>query len=120
MVDGMIRRYIHQLNLRLQGFKPNRNGAKAAKGHIYYQTASKATTAAKEAGFHPVRGRRIHNKIVYYNSKTKKYITRDVGSGDGKGSHNSGVWKMANSIDELGNKNTRLSTYDANFKKIGD
>lgn len=66
-----------------------------------------------------MRGRRIHNEIVYYNSKTKKYITRDVGS-DGKGSHNSGVWKMANSIDELGNKNTRLSTYDANFKKIGD
>lgn len=63
---------------------------------------------------------RTHKELVYYNPVTKKYISRDVGSGDGKGAHNGGVWKMANSIKDLGRKETRLGTFDANFNKIGD
>lgn len=98
---------------------PNRDGARAAKGHIYYQTTKEATEAAKKAGFHPT-GQFAHKEMVYYNPVTKKYISRDVGSGDGKGAHNGGVWKMANSIKDLGRKETRLGTFDANFNKIGD
>ena len=49
-----------------------------------------------------------HGQAVFYNPKTKTYITRDV---DG---HNGGVWKM---FDKKGN---RLGTYDANLNRIGN
>ncbi|ALT07582.1 polymorphic toxin-type HINT domain-containing protein [Moraxella bovoculi] len=52
---------------------PNRDGARAAKGHIYYQTTKEATEAAKKAGFHPT-GQFAHKEMVYYNPVTKKYI----------------------------------------------
>ncbi|MBN3574308.1 hypothetical protein JYA57_14665 [Vibrio neptunius] len=62
----------------------------------------------------------MHNETVFYNKKKKLYISRDVGSGDGNGAHNGGVWKMAKSVKELGSKKTRLGTYDADLNKIGD
>ena len=33
---------------------------------------------------------------------------------------NGGVWKMADSVSNLGSKKTRLGTYDANLVRIGD
>ena len=94
----------------------NRDGAKATKGHVYYQTDAEATIAAKAAGYEPIKDR-IHGQKVYYNKENKTYITRDVGSNNGAGSRNGGVWKMAKSLRELGSKDTRMGTYDANFKK---
>jgi len=52
--------------------------------------------------------------------KGNKYITPDVGSGNGMGSHNGGVWKMADSVKKLGSRTTRLGTYDANLNRIGN
>ena len=34
--------------------------------------------------------------------------------------HNGGVWKMADSPDELRHRNTRSGTYDENLTRIGD
>lgn len=51
---------------------------------------------------------------IYYNNKSKKYISWDVDK------HNWWVWKMADTIKWLGKKETRLWTYDKNLNKIWD
>ncbi len=55
-----------------------------------------------------------HQQKVFYNKDTKKYISWDVDQ------HNWWIWKMANTVKWLSNKNTRLWTYDKNLKKVGD
>lgn len=42
------------------------------------------------------------------------YISYDIDS------HNGGVWKMANSVENLKSKRTRMGTYDMNLNRIGD
>lgn len=49
-----------------------------------------------------------HGQFVY--KKGNRYITPDV---DG---HNGGVWKMTDSIKNLGSRSTRMGTYDAKLK----
>ena len=98
---------------------PNRDGDRAVKGKVYYETNKEAAEAALALGFEKI-AEKVNGQQVFYNKKTKKYISRDVGSNDGNGSHNGGVWKMASSIKELANKDTRLGTYDAKLNKIGD
>lgn len=44
----------------------------------------------------------------------KNFISPDL---DG---HNGGIWKMAKSIKNLQDKRTRMGTYDANLKRVGD
>jgi hypothetical protein len=61
---------------------------------------------------------RSHKQPVY--KKGNKYIFPDIGSGNGSGSHNGGVWKMANSVKNLSKKSTRMGTYDKNLNRIGD
>ncbi len=100
---------------------PNRNGAKAAPGHVYYQNNAEAFEAAKKLGFTIKTSQIIKGEAVFYNPRTKKYITVDVGNGrNNGGAHNGGVWKMATSVERLANKETRLGTFDANLNKIGD
>ncbi len=74
---------------------------------------SQIAEAAKKLGFEKTN-HISHGQTVYYNKKTHKYISYDV---DG---HNGGVWKMADSVEKLANKNTRLGTYDINLNRIGD
>nr|WP_306139198.1 DUF1566 domain-containing protein [Rheinheimera baltica] len=93
-------------------------GIKAGKGEVFYKTTGEATAAAKKLGFVKIKDK-VHDQAVYYNRKTKEYISRDVGSGDGNGSHNGGVWKKAKSVKELGSNNTRGGTFDAALNKIG-
>jgi filamentous hemagglutinin len=47
-------------------------------------------------------------------------MSRDVGSGDGNGAHNGGVWKVAESVKALGSKKSRIGTFDADLTQIGD
>ncbi|QNK65452.1 hemagglutinin repeat-containing protein [Variovorax sp. PAMC26660] len=60
---------------------------------------------------------------VYFNPRAKKemqYISRDVGSGNGVGSHNGGFWKAASSVANLGKNTTRTGTFDVTLdEKIG-
>jgi hypothetical protein len=71
------------------------------------------TAAARAHGYQPTNYR-SHGQPVYYNPKTKTYITPDVDS------HTGGVWKGATSVPDLGSKNTRTGTYDGSLKRIGD
>ena len=98
---------------------PESKGPLAEPGEVYYKTTAEATKAAEALGFKKVPNQYVHGEAVYYNPKTKTYISRDVGSGDGNGAHNGGVWKQAESIADLGRKETRLGTFDANLNKIG-
>ena len=72
-----------------------------------------AKEAANKLGFKPTNYT-SHGQKVFFNSKRNLYITPDV---DG---HNGGVWKMAKSVEDLGSKSTRMGTYDAALRWIGD
>ena len=64
-------------------------------------------------GFQEVKGEFSHGAPVF--KKGNLYISPDI---DG---HNpKGIWKAATSVENLGKKETRLGTSDANLKKIGD
>ena len=98
---------------------PNRDGARAAKGEVYYQTDVEAFEAAKKLGYTTKQSGGRNRPAIFINPKTGKVISRDTGSGDGGGSHVGGVWKQADSIDKLGSNKTRNGTFDANMQKIG-
>ena len=83
-------------------------------------TTKEATAAAKKLGYERVRNQFSRGQPIYYNRKTKTYISPDIGSGRDSGSHNGGVWKMAKSIKDLERKETRMGTYDENLNRIGD
>ena len=83
-------------------------------------TASESAEAAKKLGFEKTNMRAKNNEPIYYNRKTKTYISQDIGSGDGSGPHNGGVWKQAKTHEKLNSKGTRMGTYDANLNRIGD
>ena len=74
-------------------------------------TTKEATAAANKLG-HKKIAEKSHGQPIF--KKGNKYITPDVDR------HNGGVWKMANSVKNLGSKNTRMGTYDENLNRIGD
>ncbi|MFD1177720.1 toxin C-terminal domain-containing protein [Paenibacillus puldeungensis] len=74
-------------------------------------TTKEATAAAKKLGYTKTNFT-SHGQPVF--KKGNKYITPDV---DG---HNGGLWKMADSVKNLGSKSTRMGTYDENLTRIGD
>lgn len=63
-------------------------------------------------GFKKVKGAYSSGQKVYTNGDI--YISPDTDS------HNGGAWKAAKSLKEIMNRETRLGTYDENFKRIGD
>ncbi len=80
-------------------------------------TAAQAKAAAEKLGFTKIK--KLSNGQPVFK-KGRRYITPDVGSGNGMGSHNGGVWKMADSVENLAKRETRMGTYDANLNRIGD
>jgi|GEM_PF-2431647 len=74
-------------------------------------TSKEARILAEQLGF---------QKTNYYSSgqtvfkQGNKYITIDIDR------HSGGVWKMADSVENLGRKATRLGTYDKFLNRIGD
>lgn len=87
------------------------NGVKGEGVGRGFANAAEATEAAKNLGFRKTNFR-SHGQPVYTDGR--RYITPDV---DG---HNGGVWKMADSVRNLGRKNTRTGTFDGKLKKVGD
>ncbi|NLK94881.1 MAG: hypothetical protein GX275_06790 [Clostridiales bacterium] len=47
-------------------------------------------------------------------------MSQDIGSADGSGPHNGGVWKQAKSPQEINSKGTRMGKYDASLNRVGD
>ncbi|MDD2739857.1 MAG: toxin C-terminal domain-containing protein [Methylomonas lenta] len=77
-----------------------------------FKTTKEAALAASELGFKRVN-ETVNGQAIF--QKGNSYITRDV---DG---HNSGAWKMADSVKELTSKETRSGTYNTDLtKRIGD
>ena len=70
-----------------------------------------AQELAKKMGF---RKTNYYVKKQSIYQKGNKFITID------RTDHNGGFWKMADSVDDLVKKETRLGTYDQNLNKIGD
>ncbi len=106
------------INIKAVDYYPNRNEVLATKGYVYY-TTPEATEAAKALGFEKTKY--VIKGEAIYKDVNGRYITVDVGNGRNQGgSHNGGVWKMANSVKNLGKKETRTGTFDANLNRIGD
>lgn len=74
-------------------------------------TNREADAEAERLGFKKTNYK-SHGQRVY--KKGNRYITRDV---DG---HSGGSWKMADSVENLGRKSTRMGTYDADLNWIAD
>ena len=83
---------------------------RALEGPVF-KTTKEATQAAETLGFKRIN-ETINGQAVY--KKGNQYITRDV---DG---HNGGAWKAADSVANLGKKETRLGTFDAQLNRIGN
>ena len=109
-------------NFEVEGFHTYYVGGSGVLVHnqCAYESPSKqslnnasATEAAKKLGYRPTNYY-SHKQKVFYNPKTKLYITPDV---DG---HNGGVWKMAKTVEDLSSKSTRMGTYDEFLNRKGD
>lgn len=74
-------------------------------------TNKQATEVAKELGYEKTNY--ISNGQPVFK-KGNRYITPDVDS------HNGGIWKMADSVKNLGSRKSRMGTYNANLERIGD
>jgi len=74
-------------------------------------TTKQATELANSLGFKKTNYR-IHGQSIF--QKGNLYITIDADS------HCGGIWKMADSVKNLGSKKTRMGTYDKFLNKIGD
>jgi filamentous hemagglutinin len=77
-----------------------------------YRTTKEASMAAESLGFKRIN-ETIHDGQAVFR-RGNDFITRDL---DG---HNGGAWKMADSVRNLGSKETRAGTYDVNLNRIGD
>ena len=74
-------------------------------------TSKQATQAASNLGFQKTNYT-SHGQPIFKNGN--RFITPDVDS------HIGGVWKMADSVQNLGSKRTRMGTFDADLNRIGD
>lgn len=83
-------------------------------------TAKESKKVAENLGYVKTNYLAKNGEPIYYNKKTKTYISQDVGSANGMGPHNGGVWKMAKSPNDLNKKSTRMGTYDKELNKIGE
>ena len=84
---------------------------RALDGPIF-KTTKEATQAAEALGYRRIN-ETVNGQAVYTNGKS--YISRDV---DG---HNGGAWKEADSVKNLGTKESRNGTFNADLsKRIGD
>jgi hypothetical protein len=77
----------------------------------FAMTNKEAAEAAAKLGYRKTNDR-CHGQAVFTNGRL--FISADV---DG---HNGGVWKMADSPENLRSKKTRMGTYDANLNRVGD
>lgn len=102
------------------GLKAAKEATLAAEptAKLFLATNKEARAAAKANGWKEVKGARSNEQPVFTDGK--KFFSADVGSGNGAGSHNGGVWKRADSVKNLGKKETREGTFDADLRKIGD
>lgn len=96
-----------KMNLQLCGAKYS----KSATSNAVRLTAKEATHKAEKLGYKKTNYRSSGQPVF---KKGNKYITPDVDQ------HNGGVWKMADSIKNLGSRKTRMGTYDKNLRRIGD
>ena len=116
---GTTRRVSKNLT-RVNETKTNIDIVKKTEKVTHRMTGKESLAAAKKLGYEKTNYRTKSNEPVYYNKKTKTYISQDVGSSNDMGSHNGGVWKMAKSPKALNQKETRMGTYDADLNRIGD
>jgi RHS repeat-associated protein len=90
---------------------PTAKGARPAAEPVY-KTNKEAKAAAEALGFKKIK-ETVHSGQAVFK-RGRDYITRDL---DG---HNGGAWKMADSVKNLGSRETRAGTFDINLNRIGD
>jgi hypothetical protein len=77
----------------------------------HFKTTKEAIKAARDLGFEKTNYRSQGQPVF---KKGNRYISPDIDS------HNGGIWKMADSVKNLGSRTTRMGTYDAYLNRIGN
>ncbi len=91
---------------------PNKNkNDKDNKKDNEFITNKEAEKAAKELGFQKTNYKSEGRPVFRQGNK---YITPD------RTRHNGGFWKVANSVEKLSSRTTRLGTFTRNLTRIGD
>ena len=103
--------YVNVYNFKVDDFHTYYVSNISVLVHNSYLNAKQIEKIANSLGFKKIK-EKSHGQAIF--KKGRKYITYDVDS------HNGGFWKMADSIQNLGSKKTRLGTYDKNLNRIGD
>ncbi len=103
---------VDNVNSEIKIFQSQNN--KIVKNNItfvqgYNEKATKITIEIPN-GYKKIN-QQSHGMPIFYNGKN--YISPD------RDGHNGGVWKKANKINELNNRNRRLGTFDKDLNKIG-
>ena len=105
---GKVKKDLGVINNAIEAVNNNRDKVKFLQG-------TKGKEILREVpipeGFKKMK-QRSHGQPIY--TDVKRYISPD------RDGHNGGVWKMADSPDELRHRNTRSGTYDENLTRIGD
>ncbi|NJJ36519.1 hypothetical protein GSQ51_18240 [Clostridioides difficile] len=79
-----------------------------------HKTTKEVAVIAEKMGYKKT-GRFCHGQAVFFNKRSKSYISADVDS------HAGGFWKKASSIKNLGSKLLRDGTYNEDLTiKRGD
>lgn len=76
-----------------------------------FKTTKEMTQEAEKLGFTKTNYKSSGQPVF---KKGNRYISPD------RDSHNGGVWKMADSVKNLGSRTTRMGTYDKCLNRIGD
>ena len=109
--EGVLVRIADSAVEHMKNGKPNNFSVEKIVTSVKNITAKEFTEIAKKLKFEKTNYR-SHNQPVF--KKGNRYITPDVDC------HNGGVWKMADSVENLAKKQTRMGTYDINLNRIGD
>ena len=95
-----------------------KKGSNSGSSNWVRMTSKESRIAAKKLGYDRTNFTAKNKEPIYYNSDDKTYISQDIGSGDGSGPHNGGVWKMAKDPKKINIKSQRMGTYDENLNRI--
>ncbi|MEU7039325.1 RHS repeat-associated core domain-containing protein [Streptomyces sp. NPDC046237] len=89
-----------------------RSGARTFGGVL---TNNQVKQVAEFIGYVPAGNQKVKKQqvfeIVKRTSGMPRFIVQDIGSGDGNGSHNGGLFKGAKTVAGLAKKETRMGTY---------
>ncbi len=106
--------YVGEEGILVHNMCPGADDLVGSADDVGIMTNKQAAELADQLGYSPTNYR-SQGQTVFKNAKGNRFITQDITS------HNGGVWKMADSVEKLASRATRMGTYDKFLKvRIGN